>query len=304
MRPLNCYSFGAGGAITAVDATNQTTIAYTPTIGRTAFLWHAVLRGAGEPNNPTMTCTNGLTWTRRASVYAGAVKISLFTAPVGSSSSGTANVDYGGQTQDVLSYAFGEVDADVADLIVQIVTNTVAAGTGYTLTLPGAFKSAGNGVMVGFACDINSGSLRSEQGYNVPNTSSAAALAVPFRDAGGLSLGYAWRPDNDAACVITQGSANGVGIMFEMLNPNAIQDGAYVLSGNVKRAGVNQLGATVRVIDRTTGDSKTTTTDASGNWSLSVNHATADRYAAMWEYETGGQKYAGVAPWAITSGAP
>lgn len=303
-QALNIFTpINNGGSQSATDASSYATASYTPTTGRTTIAAVVAYRAAGSITNPTATQTS-LTLTLRLSVVApgGLAELHVFTAPsTGSPAAGVLTFDFGGQTQDGAAFLVLEVDADVADIIVQSVTNTVAAGTGYTLTLPGAVASALNGTLAIIAADANSSTLRPEVGYGSPTPPNLAAMPMPFRDATPFSLAMGFRATADTACVVTQSSANGMGVLIELLNPNAIQAGAYALSGVVEDNGSPISGATVRVIDEVTGDSKTTTTNGSGEWSLSVNHNTAARYSAMVNYENGGTKYNALAFFDLTA---
>lgn len=301
MQALTCRTFAGGTGLSTTDATSYATISITPTTGWTTILVSLAHRAAGSIPDPTATQTS-LTFTRRAAIAApgGAVKLSVFTAPsVASPSAGTCTVDFGATTLDSHTYFVFEVDSDVADILAQAaVTGTVTAGTTYNLALGSAAASLGNALLVLMGNDINSGALRCEQGYLVPNSSTAPAVNVPARDAAGFTLSFGFRADtSDTTATVTQSSANGCGIILELVNPRAIQAGAYALSGTVLDTdGVTPVsGATVRVIDRTYGDSKTATTNGSGVWSLSVNSNAADRYAAYVEYESGGNHYSDVA---------
>lgn len=304
-QALNIYTpISNGGSQSATDASSYATASYTPTTGRTTIAAIVSYRAAGSITNPTATQTS-LTLTLRESVVApgGLAELHVFTAPsTGSPAAGVLTFDYAGQTQDGAAFMVFEVDADVADIIVQSVTGTVAAGTTYTMTLPGAVASALNGTLAIIACDANSSVLRPEVGYTSPTPPNVAVMAMPFRDATPFTLAMGFRPVADTACVVTQGSSNGMGVLLELRNPNAIQAGAYTLSGVVEDNGTPISGATVRIIDEVTGDSITTTTNGSGVWSQSVNFNTANRYSAMVNYTDGGsQRYNALAYFDLTA---
>ncbi|UOF81219.1 putative transglutaminase [Caudoviricetes sp.] len=301
MKALNIFALGAGGGVSALDQTSYATASVTPTSGRTSFLVSLALRAAGTITTPTASGA-GLTWTGQTPVAnaAGTLKLTVFSAPNTAPSAGAVTVDFAGQTQDAHAHLIFEVDE--ATGVVQIVSGSVTAGTTYNMTAAAA-AATGNALLAIFGCAVNTGSLRPEQGYVVPASSSAAVVAVPFRDAAGLSLAFGFRPEiSDLTCTVTQGSGDGIGFLIELRNPNAVQAGSYTLSGTVTTDGATPVsGATVRVIDRTTGDSKTTTTDVNGDWSMSVSSNTAGRYAAMAEYEDGGDRFNSPAPWYLTA---
>lgn len=117
----------------------------------------------------------------------------------------------------------------------------------------------------------------------------------------GAALSWAQRADAGAWVVNTDADKRVGAIFLRGTYDTQIATGAYALSGTVLNGGVAVSGATVRVIDRTTGLTRTATTDGSGAWSLSVESNAADRYAAMAEYTSGGTKYRAFAPWALTA---
>jgi hypothetical protein len=84
----------------------------------------------------------------------------------------------------------------------------------------------------------------------------------------------------------------------------SIPTGSYEIAGAVTLSSSPVSGATVRVVDRVRGLVSATTTNGSGEWSVSVDVNTADQFAAVVEYEDGGQKYNAPAPWAITAVTP
>ena len=133
-------------------------------------------------------------------------------------------------------------------------------------------------------------------------------MAIDFHAAGdlafvftGAAVSWAERADAGSRDVNT-GASLRVTALFPMGTfDEEIAAGSYALSGTVTNAAVGVTGATVTVIDRTTGLTKQATTDGSGDWTMSVESNAADRYAAYAEYENGGTKYQALAPWALTA---
>lgn len=73
----------------------------------------------------------------------------------------------------------------------------------------------------------------------------------------------------------------------------------FAISGNVKLAGANVSGATIRAINQTTNAVLTDTTDASGNYDIGSLIRDDQKYHVVVEYTTGGVKYNDESQWDI-----
>ncbi len=287
----------------STDATSYAATSVTPTSGRILLAYCATQIGAGTPNTPTASGTNGFsgTWTEIANAVQDQTKITLFRSTAASSVAGVLTFDFAGQTQIGACWQVLQWQNVASTINVQSRTAVANGATSLSFGSPlSAFASPFNTTYV---CAAASGSfitVRATDAVGVLAQVPQAASAIGEIGAcDWVSSGAVLAP----ALACSGAGSDLVAVAIEVAHDGsfAIPTGAYSLSGTVTSGGSPVSGATVRVVDRTRGYVSTATTNGSGAWSVSVDVNTADRFAAFAEYENGGTKYQALAPWALTA---
>lgn len=195
------------------DTATPATSSWTPTNGRVAFTAMAVRRAAGESADPT-AAGNGLTWTHRATTFQDPIKLSVFSAPVASSSAGAVTVTYA-DTQDACAGMVVEVDNGLTTGPGLQYTEVLSAGAVTTLavSLGAGFGSEWNGHLVFYAVDTNQILSASAAEANDGWATLGSATASD-----GITIGCCWRADNEASITLAWSSAEGQAIAIELVH--------------------------------------------------------------------------------------
>jgi len=194
---------------TNTPGTSTASGSFTPTLGRFAYACIMQELGSATPNTPTMT-GNGLTWTNIETLLQGTGnRITMFTAPITTSQTGTVTFDYSSQTQDSVAWTIGEATGSV----VQDASNSCAACTSVTATL-GTFASASNAT---FGC-LGSSS-------NIVLTVGSGFTQIAQHSGTGTRMMSQQRSDNDTS-VDGTGASNSILMMVgaEYTSDSAIDD--------------------------------------------------------------------------------
>ncbi|HEX5728452.1 VCBS repeat-containing protein [Microbacterium sp.] len=201
------------GSQTSPDASSYNTASISPVGNRPLYAVVETATGAG-PSQPTAT-GNGLTWVVERSVTFSTRRLTVLRALGASPSSGAVTYDFAGQTQtsaiwQVVQCAGADTSGtNGSGATPQSASATVAAGTTFTATLPGALNSSGSRLL----CWV---------GLDIASTVSPDADLLEFSDANvaaGASTLEGQGALNQTACTPTFSSANGAGIVVEVRTP-------------------------------------------------------------------------------------
>lgn len=208
---VGCTLLTAGTNTT--DAALFDTAVVSPNANRAIYAIVQSAAGAG-PNVPATT-GNGITYTQERSVTFGTRRLTVFRGMSASPTSTAIRFDWTAQTQTSAVWQVVEcsnVDTggtNASAATAQSASATVAAGTTFTATLPGALAGSTSRLMCVVGIDIAS-SVTPDADLLEYDDRSVAAGASTLEGQSAL---------NQTACTPTFSSANGGGIAWEVKAP-------------------------------------------------------------------------------------
>lgn len=180
-------------AATSADATSYAANSFAPSAaGVRLFVAFATVIGAGTPNEPTASGTNGLSnaWTVVHSIVVGVYRLTIMTSTAASTTAGVVTMDLAGQTQTAAFRHIWEMANALSTPVVQVVE---ASGVGVT-TLNfdsdplGAFAHAENVTMVAHFVGASFPAVRQDDAQGTLLQQGEAITTTPE---GGLATYYA-----------------------------------------------------------------------------------------------------------------
>ena len=206
----NITVYGNGG--TNVDIVSG---AFTPNVNRLYLLTVFQYTSATFPFTPSISTTNGLTFTLIQSELAGGVsdlQVAVYRAMITSGAvNGTVTISSGGSLYDAFFASIDEfdgVDTSGSSGSGAIVQNAVAnsAGTNTITVTLAAFGSGSNGTFV-------AGGWKNDGAFTITNTAASAGFTelVDFPLSLRYNLDTNWRADNSVNSSVTQTDAGGIG---------------------------------------------------------------------------------------------
>lgn len=200
------------GSQTTPDATSFVTAAVSPSANRPEYAIIQTAAGAG-PVAPTATGA-GLTWVQERTVTFSTRRITVLRA-LGTPTPGAVTFDFGVQTQTSAIWQIVEcTNADTSGTngsgaTAQSASQTVAAGTTLTATLPGGLAGSTSRLLCVVGLDIAS-SVTPDADLTEYSDGSVAAGASTLEGQSAL---------NQTACTPTFSSANAGAIVWEVRAP-------------------------------------------------------------------------------------